>query len=270
MKIPDLIEKVKTGVVSITFYNGDNMISSGSGFLCKNRIITNNHVICDPEGNVLSDTIGVKIRFAGDEVNKYVYEDTFAEFHKALEVGATEASFDYAVFNLDTIEYNDRYQFVLGSHDDVKVGEKVLMMGFPFSLPNLTSHVGYISSIYKSGDVDVLQLDASVNAGNSGGPLIDLESLKVVGIVTRSNKGLERQFDELLRSFSNNIRVLEEAERNGSIAMVGINPIEFFKVTQSQMILVSKNIKRSANTGIGYAFSCEKLSSEKFYSDSHE
>ena len=49
----------------------------------------------------------------------------------------------------------------------------------------------------KSNGVDIIQLDASVNSSNSGGPLIHPESGDVFGIITRKATGLTDMFDEL-------------------------------------------------------------------------
>lgn len=60
--------------------------------------------------------------------------------------------------------------------------------------------------------MNVIQLDASVNNGNSGGPLVDLNTKKVVGIVTRKDTGLYKQFDDLIASFDTNIEVLKKLQ----------------------------------------------------------
>ena len=132
-------------------------------------------------------------------------------------------------------------------------------MGFQFDQPNLSLHSGILSSRFTNVDVKYLQLDASVNQGNSGGPLIDPKTSEVIGIITRKMTGLTKQFDELLKSFSENIRVLEEAKKGGSIEMFGIDPIDFFKVSQIQMAKISVEIRRSANVGVGYAYELEKV-----------
>jgi len=123
----------------------------------------------------------------------------------------------------------------------------------------VTLHSGILSSCFISADVKYLQLDASVNQGNSGGPLIDPRTAEVIGVVTRKATGLTKQFDELLNSFSENIRVLRQASHGGRIQMFGIDPIDFFEVNQTQMAKISQEIKRSANVGVGYSYELEKI-----------
>jgi len=129
-------------------------------------------------------------------------------------------------------------------------------------MENLTSSTGIISAKYRKNSVDYIQIDANTNAGNSGGPLVDKESLSVVGVITRKETGLDKDFNQLINSFGQNIQVLKQAQQNGSIGMMGINPIQMFEISQTQMLVVSNNIKRSANTGISYAFSCDQLAKE--------
>jgi len=71
--------------------------------------------------------------------------------------------------------------------------------------------------------------------------------------------GLTRQFDELLKSFDHNIQTLEQASRGGRIQMFGFDPIEGMKISQTQMVIISLEIKRSANAGIGFAYELEKV-----------
>jgi hypothetical protein len=53
-----------------------------------------------------------------------------------------------------------------------------------------------------------------VNSGNSGGPLIDLKTGKVAGIITRAETGLLReQFDRLLQALKDNQRILQRQQQ---------------------------------------------------------
>jgi S1-C subfamily serine protease len=133
----------------------------------------------------------------------------------------------------------------------------VALFGFQFDQSNLSIHSGILASKFEANHKKYLQLDASVNFGNSGGPLIDPETSKVVGIVTRKHTGLTRQFDELIGSFENNIKVLQNYI--GSIKVGRFDPVEVLTVTQRQLGIVSSEIARSANVGIGYAYPIERV-----------
>ena len=74
----------------------------------------------------------------------------------------------------------------LGDSAKVKVGDKVLAMGYPFALDK-TVTAGIISAINVAADMgldtkeDMLQIDAAINHGNSGGPLVNMKG-EVIGI----------------------------------------------------------------------------------------
>lgn len=266
-KIPDIIKKVKSGVCVINFYKDGKKINSGSGFLCKGRLISNNHVFFDPDKNPLINTV-VGLSF-GDtpSEDEDSFNESYEDFMDRLEVGSSEAEQDYAVFSLDKNLIEKRYQFKLGDQNDVTEGERVIIMGFPFGSKNLTSHVGYVSSIFQERNIKIIQLDASTNNGNSGGPVVDLKTLKAVAIVTRKQTGLAEQFDELVKSLDSNINLFQSLKQGGSVKIMGVDPIDYMQVSQNQMKILAQNIKRSANTGIGFAFSCERLKKESFYYD---
>jgi serine protease Do len=93
---------------------------------------------------------------------------------------------DIALLKMDN--KGEKLPFVpLGDSDAVKVGQLVFAMGTPFmtaqedSVPTIT--FGAVSAVhrYQGGYSDAIQTDASVNPGNSGGPLIDLQG-RLIGI----------------------------------------------------------------------------------------
>ena len=137
----------------------------GSGFIIdeKGLVVTNNHVIQDAKDII--------IRVNGDK-----------EF-KAKVIGADPLS-DIAVLQLDTKETFIPVKF--GDSDKARIGDWVIAIGNPFGLGGTVTS-GIISarnrSIGLSRYEDYIQTDASINSGNSGGPLFDMNG-DVVGINT--------------------------------------------------------------------------------------
>ena len=137
----------------------------GSGFIidAKGIVVTNNHVIQDAEDII--------VRVDGDK-----------EF-KAKVVGADPLS-DIAVLQLETKEKFTPVKF--GDSDKARIGDWVIAIGNPFGLGGTVTS-GIISarnrSIGLSRYEDYIQTDASINSGNSGGPLFDMNG-DVIGINT--------------------------------------------------------------------------------------
>ena len=137
----------------------------GSGFIidAKGIVITNNHVIQDAEDIV--------VRVGGDKE------------YKATIIGQDPLS-DIAVLQIDSKEKFIPVNF--GDSDKARIGDWVIAIGNPFGLGG-TVTAGIISarnrSIGLSRYEDYIQTDASINSGNSGGPLFDMNG-DVVGINT--------------------------------------------------------------------------------------
>tara|TARA_A100001011_G_scaffold84837_1_gene88875 strand:+ start:527 stop:1933 length:1407 start_codon:yes stop_codon:yes gene_type:complete len=137
----------------------------GSGFIIdeKGIVVTNNHVIQDAEDII--------IRVNGDK-----------EF-KAKVIGSDPLS-DIAILQLETNEKFTPVKF--GNSDNSRIGDWVIAIGNPFGLGGTVTS-GIISarnrSIGLSRYEDYIQTDASINSGNSGGPLFDMNG-DVIGINT--------------------------------------------------------------------------------------
>jgi len=143
------------------------------------------------------------------------------------------------------------------------LADQIAFLGYPFEHNNLTCHSGIISSFYTSGPVNIIQLDASVNASNSGGPLIDPLSGRVLGVITLKATGLTKSFKALRAAIKGNIAAMIAAQQQGIVAeIMGVNPVKAFEVGQRQMLMTLDEIERQANVGIGYAFSIEHLLSD--------
>ena len=138
----------------------------GSGFVIdkKGIIVTNNHVIQGAED------IFVSVNGSKEYKAKVIGKDPYMDL-AVLEIIDSEKNFKPVKF---------------GDSDKARVGDWVMAIGNPFGFGG-TVTAGIISS--RNRDIgltrydDFIQTDASINQGNSGGPLFDLEG-NVIGINT--------------------------------------------------------------------------------------
>ena len=143
--------------------------SLGSGFIISadGFVVTNNHVV-SPDNRATLEEITVTMP-DGTE-------------YEAELVGADAAS-DLAVLK---IKSDETFPFVrFGNSAEARVGEWVVAIGNPFGLGGTVTS-GIISAVYRNtgqgGAYDrYIQTDASINRGNSGGPLFDMQG-NVIGI----------------------------------------------------------------------------------------
>ena len=175
--IADAVEKVYDSVVVVETFVNDKAYASGTGFVFKTNdklgyIITNHHVIAN--------------------ANKYKVIFTNNKTVEATLVGSDEYS-DIAVLSYKT----DKELKVsnIGSSTNARVGDTVFAIGAPLdsSVYSWTVTRGVLSgkdrevSISLGGSqtsdwiMQVLQTDAAINSGNSGGPLCNSNG-EVIGI----------------------------------------------------------------------------------------
>ncbi len=172
--IIDLFERVSPSVVQVVGrqdgdLSGEEGVQSGTGFIWDGagNIVTNNHVV--------SGTTNVAVRLASGEP-------------VAADIVGTAPNYDLAVIRLRNPRTVPR-PVAVGSSADLKVGQFAYAIGNPFGLDQSLTF-GVISALHRrlptsSGHQisNVIQTDAAVNPGNSGGPLLD-SSGRVVGVNT--------------------------------------------------------------------------------------
>jgi len=170
-----LYRKVSSSVVEIRVTSGPGG-GTGSGFLIddEGHIVTNQHVVDSAQSVTVVFSDGTERR---------------------ARVVGTDASTDIAVLDVDA-PAGELDPLPWGSVDSVEVGDPVVAVGSPFGLQG-TVTAGIISALGREIRApdgftieNAVQTDASLNSGNSGGPLIDSAG-RVVGVAAqiRSESG---------------------------------------------------------------------------------
>ena len=185
-EINEIASKQVVGVTTeVTYTNFFGQTSSsavsGSGFVISDDgyILTNYHVIETAYQNNYA-------------VNVITHDGTR---YDATIVGI-EASNDIAVLKIDATGLTPA---TLGNSDSLAVGDDVCAVGNPLGELEFTSTFGHVSALDRlitteegGSAINMFQIDAAVNSGNSGGPVYNDQG-QVVGIVTAkySSTGVE-------------------------------------------------------------------------------
>ena len=145
--------------------------SGGSGFILSENgyVVTNAHVVADGENIVVATADGENFSA------KVVGSDT----HNDVALLKVEAE------GLQAVK--------IGSSDDLLVGDQVVAIGNALGELTSTMTVGYVSGKDRDVNTDgkminMIQTDAAINSGNSGGPLFNMRG-EVVGITTAKYSG---------------------------------------------------------------------------------
>jgi S1-C subfamily serine protease len=155
----------------------------GSGFFVNNRglLLTNRHVVGS------DDTVSVTLK-SGKTVSG--------------EVIAMDKRRDLA---LVSVQDRNVSWLQLGSIEETPIGGDVIAIGTPEGLTwSITK--GIVSAVRDNDGIQLVQTDAAINKGNSGGPLISLQTGKVLGInsfILRDTEGLNFAVsaEEALKAF---------------------------------------------------------------------
>ncbi|MFH1861259.1 MAG: Do family serine endopeptidase [bacterium] len=160
----DLLPDLPRGVTS----GGSGIILDRDGY-----ILTNNHVI--------------------DGATDITVKDAEGHEYRAEIVGADPES-DVALIRAKEAKFSSNHAAELGNSDAIKIGDWAIAIGNPFGLEQ-TVTVGVISAKGRSNLAiagggpsyqNFIQTDASINFGNSGGPLVNIQG-QVIGVNTAIN-----------------------------------------------------------------------------------
>ena len=176
--IINAVEKVKTAVVKIEIYKTQNkkevLAGTGSGFLFSSDgyLFTNSHVV--------HNATQIKVR---------MFDGTL---YTATLVGEDRES-DLAILKTEAIDFKP---VKLGNAQELRIGQLVIAIGNPLGFQH-TVTAGVVSALGRTlqgqtGQMmdSMIQTDASLNPGNSGGPLINADG-EVVGVNTATIRGAQ-------------------------------------------------------------------------------
>jgi len=169
LDVEAVADRVGPSVVTIASLQDGELVGSGSGVIltADGDIITNAHVVADADE--------VRVRLAGE-----------TEPRQATIV-ASDPGQDLALLH---IEATGLPAATIAAPDDIRVGEPVVAIGFALALdggPSVTT--GVVSALDRTLVTDdgalggLVQTDAAISSGNSGGPLVNAKG-QVIGINT--------------------------------------------------------------------------------------
>lgn len=170
--------KLRTSVVKIEQFDiskgRETVTGTGTGFLFSSDgySFTNSHVVKNAK-----------------QLRAVLYDGSV---HNAILIGEDQYT-DLAILKIDAADYSPA---TLGDSDNLNIGQLVVAIGNPLGFQH-TVTAGVISALGRtlSGESGVsmdsmIQTDASLNPGNSGGPLINADG-EVIGVNTATIRGAQ-------------------------------------------------------------------------------
>ena len=248
LSVSDITEKAMPSAVSI-YAGSANKTSIGSGFVVNDKgyVVTNYHVVEN----------SVSIIVSGSDGSQY----------SANLVGYDKDN-DIAVLYAEKCKLP---AIAIGDSNKLKLGETVVAIGTPsgeelaFSVSN-----GIVSGLKRNvagKNIGMIQTNAPLNPGNSGGPLVDSGG-NVVGIVTLkySFTGLEEEGQNL--PYEGLAFALPISEVIGEIEQFILEDLKSAKIGITGASVESGR-SYFMNESEGRLYPCEKLSGKNYYVDSY-
>ena len=199
---------------------GSGIIMSSDGY-----ILTNNHII-----NSSDSSIYYEVSEAA-KVYVYLYNDTTP--YEAKIIGTDEKT-DLAVIKIDK---DGLTPAELADSASVKIGEFAMAIGNPLGMQSSVTS-GIISAVNRTVESSdgntftLIQTDAAINAGNSGGALINSEG-KVIGINTLKLSGTGIEGMGFAIPINDTLNIYNDLIKNGKVIRpyIGVSGIDLDKRT---------------------------------------
>jgi S1-C subfamily serine protease len=214
MDYSDLVQKISPSIAKVyCLDSAGNVLNTGSSFLYSKKGIL---VTCD---HIVEKGTSVLYRFSDEDVST---------FHGG-KIVLRDAEHDLALLKIDS-DREPLPPLTAASEKNIRPGMPVLFSGYPLNLAALTTHQGILSSITVDAlGVTTYLIDGTVNAGNSGCPLMNTNG-EILGVVNAKR----RERSDLLTKV--------EQMSLGAISLHGIDIVEIYQALISNVQL-----------GIGYA-----------------
>jgi S1-C subfamily serine protease len=210
MPLTQQYQAVKNGVVQVLALNGQTIISSGSGSVIGHgrHVLTCAHCVMHGAQMAIADPSCAGQALFGNVIFTDQQNDiALLEFPNSVGIPV-----------------------VFANSGSCAIGNGVFIIGFPMGITEQVLFSAHIASVTSNH----LRVDASVNHGNSGGPLFNIAG-EQIGVVNAKHGSLSAYLTQLMN-----------ARPQALVSIGGIDPV------QSIQILI-KEMQNNLNLGIGYA-----------------
>ena len=244
-----------SAICSISFLNGNNIKTSFfTGFKVNHYLITDESIYQVDHADF------VEIRFVGTDGFTITQSVIIPvnDFYDRIIEGSQAEDNGFAIVNIDFPEFSEIPSLKLCYEGCYQIGQSIAIFGYPVDQNNLNINHGIISSFYLNDKgIKYIQFDASIKQGYSGGPIINVETGMVIGIIGYRLVKILKTYHQIKEITANNIALLEEVKN--SMFIKNIDPVQVLMANQNQIKLIAKEMFRSSYRSGGLALEINEV-----------
>jgi len=215
-----------------------NSRGSGFHFVKQDIVVTNYHVI-EPH-NKSGQKIFAKTESGGQtELELLSY--------------SSENEYDYAMLKIKGKLEEERI-VLEPEHIIPHRGMEICFSGFPHGIDDLLIQKACVAGPF--GKIG-FYIDGSVNGGNSGGPIIDLNTMRVIGIVTQRRFLVPIDLKEVTRTLGEIRNHFQQMGGRAGVIISGVDFGQFAQLMSDAFNVFQIILEANANTGIGIGYRIE-------------
>ncbi|MFC2096138.1 serine protease [Bacteroidota bacterium] len=242
--------KCQKSICQLSFYS-----ESGIKTLSMTGFKVNDHfLVTDDYLFKINNAVKVKLRFVnsdGYSENASV-EISIDELKRRIISSLDQEKTSFAAINIDFKEFDSIPSLELNRKDNrVNIGQSIAVLGYQLEQENLTIKTGIVSSTFKENDLKYLQVDSSIKQGNSGSPIVNIETGEVIGIIGHKLAGVTQSHKRMKQIINNNLAILKKSQ--GKFNVEEIDPIQVLIANQNQIKHISNEIYKTATMSNGFA-----------------
>ncbi len=250
-----LWENFHCAVCSINFYSDNGIkLAALTGFKVNKFIVTDEFIYkitkCDE----------VIFQFVNDDgfTIKHNIKLRFEEFTERINRIAEFEKEGYALIDIEDLGFDDIPSLAIETDHSIGIGESIGIIGYHIDQENLSLKIGIVSSFFKSPNGKrFIQFDASIKQGNSGSPLINLATGKIIGVIGYRLNSITKAYEAFKYIIDENLKLLKKSE--GIMNIMDIDPIQVLIANQHQIKQISREFYRSATMLFGYAHEIKSI-----------
>ena len=245
----EIWKKCQESVCQLSFYSAEGIkLLSMTGFKAYgNFLVTDNYI------NKIYKATEVALRFveADGFTEKVCVKMSMNEFKKRIIKDLDNKAAEFVAININLDTLNDIPSLKL-SKKVAEIGQPIALLGYQLEQDNLAIKTGILSSAFKEKNgLKYLQINSSIKQGNSGSPLVNVETGEVIGIIGHKLAAITQSHKRMKQIINKNLAILKKSQ--GIFNVEEIDPVQVLIANQNQIKHITNEIYKTATMTTGFA-----------------